>query len=56
MAWNFAKLQKQSLGFIVVSSGTYVSVTQKEKLCLKLKTEPHYRTIITEPQGVSEFS
>ena len=37
MPWNFAKLQKQSLGFAVIRIGTYRSVKQEEMVCVNLK-------------------
>ena len=36
MPWYFTKLQKQSLGFAVISIKTYRSVRQKEVYCLSL--------------------
>ena len=36
LPWYFAKLQKQSLDFVVICIKTYRSMTQKEKCCLNL--------------------
>ena len=34
--WNFAKFWKQSLGFVVISIGTGISVKQKKNALFKL--------------------
>ena len=44
VSWNFVKLQKQRLGF-VIRIGTDISVTHKEMLCLNLAK------ILRNPKG-----